>query len=200
MPVAAVASVIRTAASGPLAFRNKLHDRGIEMNPVRDDVGGEPRIGQHFAQNSGIAMIQRPHGVEGVSGMASARGDAGASRVQVSVGVPQAHANSARGGLRDDLERARQFRRNREHANVSSRRLPEAIKSGQRRSQQIFRRMHSAPLVADEWSFQMNPQRPRPQIAVSSRRGSCSAASIASANRARAESVASSGAVTVVGK
>ncbi len=98
------------------------------MNSVRDDVGGEPGIGQHFAQNSGIAMVERPHGVKGVGGMAGARGETGASRIQVGIGVAQAHTNSARGGLRDDFERARQFRRNGEHANVSPRRLPEAIK------------------------------------------------------------------------
>ena len=149
-------------------------------------------------------MVQRPHGIEGVSGMAGARSDTSASRIEVGIGVAQAHANSALGRLCDHLDRAGQFGRDGQHANMSARSLPEAIKRRRRRRQQIFRRMHSAPALTDERTFKMNPQRPRPLTRwfASSEEPAApfSAASIASASRSRAERVASSGAVTVVGK
>ena len=69
------------------------------------------------------------------------------------------------------------------------------ISSGRR--DQIFRRMHPPPLVAEKWSFEMNAQRPSLH-GITIRRGA--AASIASANRSSAAQVASSGAATVVGK
>ena len=138
------------------------------MNPVRDDVGGEARIGQHFTQNSGIAMVQRPHGVKGVGRMTCARRESGASGIQVGIGVPQAHTNSARGRLRDNFDSP-----GNSGAIVSTRICPRAAcqkrsKAATDGAKQIFRRMDSAPLVADERTFKMNSQRPRPQLAVPS--------------------------------
>ncbi len=132
------------------------------MNSVRNDVRGKPRIGQHFAKNSRIAVVQRPHGVKRVGGMARARGNAGASSVKPSVGVAQAHANTAPSSLCDHFKGAGQFGRDRQHPDVSPRRLPEAIKRRCRRLQQILRRMNPAPAMADERTFKMDSTRPRP--------------------------------------
>src|ERR1700730_10141256 len=107
-------------------------------------------------------MVQEAHGVKGVSRMAGACSEADPSRIQGSVGVPQAHTNSPSGRLRDDFDGPGQFGRNREHTNVPPRRLPEAMKGGHRRSQQIFRRMNPTPAVADERTLKMNSQRTRP--------------------------------------
>ena len=56
------------------AFRlqEKLHDFRGDVNSVRNDVGAEFLIGQHFAKDTGLAMIERTHGIEGVRGVASA--------------------------------------------------------------------------------------------------------------------------------
>ena len=166
MPVAAVASVISTAVSGPFGLEKQLDHRRVHMNSVGDDVGGKPRIGQHLAENSGIAMAQRPHGIKSVSGVAGTRSHSGASSVNVGVGVAQAHTDSTLCRFINDLDSARQFGRDGQHANVPARRLPEALKCPQGGWQQIFRRMHSPPAMADERTLQMNSQGPRPKLTL----------------------------------
>ena len=107
-------------------------------------------------------MIQWPHGVEGVGGMASARSDTGASRYQLSVRVAQAHTNSTLYRFGDDLYSTRQFGCDGQHANVTARGLPKAVKRGKRGRHQVFRWMHAAAAMADERTFEMNPPRSRP--------------------------------------
>ena len=52
------------------------------MNSIGDDIGAELAVGKHFAEDAGIAMIERPHGIEGVGGVAGAGADAGAGGFQ----------------------------------------------------------------------------------------------------------------------
>ena len=129
----------------PFCLQKQLNDGWIEVNSIRDDVGRDLRIGQHLAEDAGIAMIQRPHGVKSVSGVASAGGDSGARGGQ---GQRRSVRCSRRLRVRrfgDDFDGALQLRRDGHDANVSARRLPEAIKRRHGRRQQILRRMHAAP-------------------------------------------------------
>ena len=59
------------------------------MNSINDDIGGESRIGQNLAENSGIAMTQWPHGVKCVSSVTGARRDTGASGTEVASEWPR---------------------------------------------------------------------------------------------------------------
>ena len=63
------------------AFRlqEKLHDFRGDVNSIRDDVGAELLVGEHFAKDAGLAMIERTHGIEGVRGVAGAGLHRGAS-------------------------------------------------------------------------------------------------------------------------
>ena len=130
------------------------------MDSINDDIGGESRIGQNLAENPGIAMTQRTHGVECVSSVTGARSDTGASGTEVGIGVAETYTNSTLRRFRDDLYSAWQLRRDRQYANMAARSLPEAIKRSQRGRQKIFRRMHAAPGMADKRPLQMNAQRP----------------------------------------
>ena len=73
-------------------------------------------------------MIQWTHGVESMSRVASACGNSGACGVESGIGVAKANANAKSCCLGDHFDRTRYFRSDRQHANVSARSLPEAIK------------------------------------------------------------------------
>ncbi len=87
------------------------------------------------------------------------RGDSALGRLEIGVGMSQAHRNAAPRGFGNDLGRALQFGSNRHHANSSARRLPEPLESRERRSQQVFRRMYPAAHMADERPFKVDPER-----------------------------------------
>src|SRR5208337_4989331 len=139
-------------------------------------ISAHTTIRKHRAQNTGTAMIQiamtqrvmtqRTHGIESMRRVPRSRGDSAFGRRKVGVRMSQAHANAAPRGFGNDLGRALQFRSNRHHANTAARRLPELLEQGQRRSQQIFRRMHPAPNMADEWSFKMDSERDRSTLTI----------------------------------
>src|SRR5208282_1440561 len=78
----------------------------------------------------------------------------------------QTHANAAPCRFGNDLGRGVQFRSNRHHKDTAARRLPELLESGQRRSQQISRRMHPAPRMADEWPLKMDSERDGSTFAI----------------------------------
>ncbi len=134
MPAAAVASVISTERSKPFARRKSLHDLGRDVNSVRDNVGGELVVGKHFAEDAGLAMIERPHGIEGVSGVAGAGLHTFAGGFQRGVGVANAHANIAPGGFRDNFDRSGKLGSDGHHAHMPARSLPETFKDFQRRA------------------------------------------------------------------
>src|ERR1017187_7692710 len=105
------------------------------------------------------AMTQRTHGIEGMRGVPRSRRDSASGRLKIGVGMSQAHANAAPRRFGNDFGRAAQFRSNRHHPNPAARRLPELLERAQLRSQQIFRRMHPAPRMANEWPLKMNSER-----------------------------------------
>ncbi len=116
-------------------------------------------IAEHFADDPGVAMVERAHGVEGMRGVPRS----GLHRIlcdrHLSVGVPDAYADLPPGSLGNHFHGAGNFRSNRQHAHVPARRLPKTVEDFTRRRDQIFRRMHSPPLVAEKRSLEMNAQR-----------------------------------------
>ena len=166
MPVALSASVISTARSAPLARRNKRTTSGMHVNSVGDDVGGEPVVGQHRAQNARLAMVERAHGVEGMRGVARARRNRRFHRRQQAVAVAQADAHAASRRLSDQVLRFGQFRRHRHQRNLPPRRLPQAIEHLQRRRQQMLGGVHAALGMAEERAFQVDAERLRAQAAL----------------------------------
>src|SRR5208337_1975658 len=147
----------------------ELHDGGIKMNAVGDDVRAYTAIRKHRAQNAGTAMIrshltqrvmtERTHGIEGVCSVPRSRRDSAFGRLKIGVGMSQADANAAPRRFGNDLGRALQFWSNRHHANPAARRLREPLEQAKRRSQQIFQRMHPATRMTEEWPLKMDPQR-----------------------------------------
>ena len=119
--------MISTASSGPLALRNSSNDRGIEMDSIGNDVCGKPRVGEHFANDSRLAMIKRPHRIKRVRRVPCSGRDTSRAEFQIGIRMSQADADSPSRGLGNHFQRTIQFGSNRHHANVSTRRLPEAV-------------------------------------------------------------------------
>src|SRR5580658_1143171 len=96
-------------------------------------------------------MIQRTHGIEGVCRVPRSHRDSAFGRCEIGVGMSEADANAAPRGFGNDLGRALQLGGDGHHTNSAAGCLPEPFEQGQRRSQQIFRRMYSSARVTDEW-------------------------------------------------
>src|SRR2546422_1678913 len=54
-------------------LQEQPYHRWVQMDSIRNDVGGDPGISQHLTENSWIAVIERAHRIEGVSGVPGAR-------------------------------------------------------------------------------------------------------------------------------
>ena len=88
-------SVIRTSAVYALRAQEEIdHDR-FDVDSVSHHVGGKCAVGENCAQQSGIAMINPPHGVEGVGCVADSSLDAGIGLREIGVGVTDADAHAA---------------------------------------------------------------------------------------------------------
>src|ERR1700693_698070 len=129
------------------------------MNSIGDDIGREPRVSEYFANNSRIAVVKRPHSIECVCGMSRPGGHSGTGGIQIGVGMSQADADSPARRLRDHFLRTFQLGGNGHHANVTTRRLPEAVERRQGRQQKVLRWMYTAPDVTEKRTLQMNAQR-----------------------------------------
>src|ERR1700730_2425817 len=109
-----------------------LYHRGRDMNSVGYDVGAELVISQYLADNPRIAMVKRPHGVEGMSGMMGACLHASLRAGQIGVRMSDAHADISSRRFGDPFQVSGKFRGDRHHANVPARSLPETLKNRQR--------------------------------------------------------------------
>src|SRR5580704_18715843 len=130
------------------------------MDAIGNDGRRKPRVGEHFADNPWSAMIKRPHRVKRVGGVSRARSYTGARGIQIGIGMSQADAHASSRRLRNHFLGAFQFRRNRHYANVTTRRLPEAVERRQGRQLKISRRMRTAPDMTEKGTLQMDAQRP----------------------------------------
>src|ERR1700733_1730586 len=69
----------------------QFDDGGIEMNAVGDDVASDSIISENGTEDSGIAMLEGTHGIEGVGSVARSGGYRAFSGRKVGVGMSQAH-------------------------------------------------------------------------------------------------------------
>src|SRR5262249_58589957 len=112
------------------------------------------------------AMIQAPHGVERVGGMAGAALDGGKGLIEAGVGMPQAAMDSQLSRMSNGLDRPGKLRRDGDHPQRAPGGLPEAVQQLWRGLDKVFRGMDAPLGVADEGPFQMNTQRPRADVTV----------------------------------
>ena len=129
------------------------------MNSVDNDVGAQPVIAEHLADDSGFAVVERAHSVESVGRVPRSGLDGLLRDRHLRVRVPHADANISPRRLRDHFHRAGNFRSDGQHPHMPARRLPKTLEDFERRRDQVFRRMHSPALVAEKRSFEVNPQR-----------------------------------------
>src|SRR5689334_19415983 len=130
------------------------------MDSIGNQVGTQAVVAEHFAENSRITMIQWTHGIKGVRGMASASLYGGLRGGQLGVGVTNADTHLAPGRFGDHFDGSRNFGRDGHHPYMAASRLPETLEDFNCGIDQIFRRMDTSPLVAEEGALEMNSQRP----------------------------------------
>src|SRR4029077_3208266 len=130
------------------------------MNAVYDDVGSHGVVAENFADDPRAAMIQRTHGIESMRRMASAGLHRRTCHGELCIRVSNAHANLSASGFCDHFHCAGNLRGNRYHAHMAAGRLPQLFENWNGGFYQVLRRGNSAPLMAQKWSFEMNPQRP----------------------------------------
>ena len=118
-----------------LAFSRNGHfyNRGIKVNSVGDNFNGDSRIRQRFSDDSGVAMVQRPHSIEKVGRVFGTGVHRRPSCFEISVGMSEAHAYASPGRLRDQFDCALQFRSDGHDANMPAGRLPKLFEDFQRR-------------------------------------------------------------------
>src|SRR6266496_145655 len=143
------------------------------MESVRDNIRRQMLVGKNFAQNSGIAMIQLPHGIERMGCVPCTRRNSTPREFQGSVRVPNTDTYSPPCGFRDHFGCAVELRRDRHHANVSTRSLPEFIEHSDSWRKQVLRGMNTPTRMAEEWTLQVNTQRARAATSVSRFHGVC---------------------------
>src|SRR3954468_16618367 len=99
------------------------------MDSVCDHVRSDAVIAEHFADDAGIAMIQRAHGIEGVGGVPGTGCNSLPGLRHLRIGVPDAYTNAATSSLRNQLDRSGNLRRDSHHAHVPASGLPESIEN-----------------------------------------------------------------------
>src|SRR5215467_8106648 len=110
-------------------------------------------------------MLQWTHCVEGMCCMPGAMRDPALRRFDVGIGMPNAYADSASCCFGDEFLGAFEFRGDGHHPDISSGSLPKPFKCLDPWRQQILRRMHSAPSMTEERTFDVNADRLRPSFA-----------------------------------
>jgi len=142
-----------------LRFEENLNYLGGDVNSIGDDVGRELGAAKHFADDAGLAVIERAHGIESVGGVAGAGLHGSARGFEDGIGVADADANFAAHGFGNHFEGSGKFGGDGHHAHVTTGGLPEAFEDFERGLDEIFGRMHAAAFVAEEWTFEMNAER-----------------------------------------
>src|SRR5271165_4230448 len=124
------------------------------MYAIHNNIGGHRAAGQHRAQQSGIAMIQRSHRVKRVRSMPRARLNGGPSLRQISIRVAQADTNPSPAGFGNQVEGAFDFRSDGHYADASVSRVPHPLEQLARRWLQQRRRMNSALRMTQKRPFE----------------------------------------------
>ena len=134
---------------------------GGDVDAVADEFGVEVPVVENDAEDAGLAMIERAHGIEGVSCGDSTGLDGGTGFSCGGVGVADRDANTQRRGVLDELEGAGFFRSDGQDANVAAGGAPETIEGGDARGKDVRGWMHAALEVRDEGTFEVNAERAR---------------------------------------
>src|SRR6266568_2890098 len=138
----------------------------IHVNTVGNDICGHVSVRENLGEKSWPPVVERTHSVECMSRVTRAGADCVARATEVRIRMPEADANPALDGLRNNFDGILQFRRNGHNSYLPPRRLPKSFKSRHVRNQQVFRQMHSATRMAEKRTLEMNAERTRAPISV----------------------------------
>ena len=126
------------------------------MMAVADELGVECVFSEGDAEDAGIAVRKRAHGVEGVGGADGAGGDGVAGLGGGCVGVAERDADFLLANVSNEFGGAGKFGREGEQADVSARGLPEAVEEFWIGRLEMGGGMDSAAGVGDEGTFEMD--------------------------------------------
>jgi len=120
------------------------------VHAISDHFGRDFRISQNRADDSGIAMRERPHGVEHMHGVARSRLYRRARLIVVRVGVADGGDDFGGNGIFDQRLRARNFRSDSDNFHQAIGRVEKLLQDLNRRAGDRLRGMHAAARLADE--------------------------------------------------
>ena len=126
------------------------------MDAVADHLRIKLILGKNCPQNPRLAMIQRPHGVEGMRRADGSGSDNRAGLGGGSVRVAHGDANAAADGVRSQFRCAGQLGRKRHQPDATLGSVKEPVKGGYVGRQQVLGRLHAALGVRKKRPFQMN--------------------------------------------
>ena len=142
-------------AAWSLAVEKELDHFRVDVDAVGNNIGSEAVVGENCAQDAGLAMIERAHGIESVGGVACSGLECAIRLLKSGVGVADACADPTSGGFGYYFDGVRDFRGNGEDGDLASRRVPKLLKKLKRAILYICGWMDTALGVADEGPFQV---------------------------------------------
>ena len=114
-----------------------MNDGGVDVQSVADDFGEQIVVGEHFADQACIAVVEAAHGVEGVGCGDGSRKDAAASGLSIGIAVAEAHTDAKLRGVGDRLFCSRQFGSDGHDEDVAFGSLPDAVEKSDRRREEL---------------------------------------------------------------
>ena len=117
----------------PVGTRRLCHvpvDRGVDVHPIGDQLDGHRRVFQEGDDRTGLATIDRTHGVEQVRSHRRARTDRRPRLFVGRLGVADRHDDARIDEPPDRGQRAVAFRRDGHHANGATARSEHAVDLG----------------------------------------------------------------------
>ena len=126
------------------------------MDAVADEFGEEAAVVEDDAEDAGLAVVQRAHGVEGVGGAGGSGGDGGAGFGGDGVGVADGNFYAVGGGVRDEVKCAGCFGGDGDEADVVAGGGLKTVEEFDGGWLDFGWRMHAAFCVRDEGTFEMD--------------------------------------------
>ena len=146
----------KDGAVGALGARPDTDDFGGGVDAVADELGIERIFGEGDAEDAGLALIQRAHGVEGVGCADGSGGDDRASFGGGGVGVADRDADAAAGGVGGESGRAGQLGGEGHEADVAFGCVIEAVEESNVGGLEMLGRMDAALEVGEKWALEVN--------------------------------------------
>ena len=118
-----------------MSLPEEVNDGGVDVQAVADDFGEQVVVGEDFADQASVAMIEAAHGVESVGCGDGSGKNAAASSGSIGIAVAEAHTDAEFCGVGDRLFGSGQFGSDGHDQDIAFGCLPHAVEQCDRRRQ-----------------------------------------------------------------